>query len=213
MRVVEAPATVRSVSDEVLYILEKDEGIHLPAGAEVRIEERATVISVSGGQAILPFQHVRTGKIACPPPSLNPVLAAFLEERLAVDAQDLGGAGVVRARLTQHFADVARLELLERPLLLGGGFDEEGVARFGLAIQSVPARLAPVALRRVLDHFIQNREAGESFRQYVLRNKVETFRALTAEFAKPAELFPEIYQDWGDDAAFSLQLGRGECAA
>jgi sulfite reductase beta subunit-like hemoprotein len=98
-------------------------------------------------------------------------------------------------------------------MLLGGGFDEEGVARFGLAIQSVPARLAPVALRRVLDHFIANRESGESFRQYVLRNKVETFRALTAEFAKPADLFPEIYQDWGDDAAFSLQLGRGECAA
>lgn len=98
-------------------------------------------------------------------------------------------------------------------MLLGGGFDEEGVARFGLAIQSVPARLAPVALKRVLDHFIQNRADGESFRQYVLRNKVETFRALTAEFAKPAELFPEIYQDWGDDTAFSLQLGRGECAA
>jgi sulfite reductase beta subunit-like hemoprotein len=98
-------------------------------------------------------------------------------------------------------------------MLLGGGFDEEGVARFGLAVQSVPARLAPAALRRVLDHFIQNRQDGESFRQYVLRNKVETFRALTAEFAKPAELFPEIYQDWGDSEAFSLQLGRGECAA
>jgi sulfite reductase beta subunit-like hemoprotein len=98
-------------------------------------------------------------------------------------------------------------------MLLGGGFDEEGVARFGLAIQSVPARLAPIALKRVLDHFIQNRADGESFRQYVLRNKVETFRALTAEFAKPADLFPEIYQDWGDSEAFSLQLGRGECAA
>jgi hypothetical protein len=26
-------------------------------------------------------------------------------------------------------------------------------------------------------------------------------------------LFPEIYQDWGDDVAYSLELGRGECAA
>ncbi len=98
-------------------------------------------------------------------------------------------------------------------MLLGGGFDEQGVARFGLAIQSVPARLAPVALKRVLDHFISDRADGETFRQYVLRNKVETFRALTAELAKPAEMFPEIYQDWGDTDAFSLQLGRGECAA
>jgi len=24
---------------------------------------------------------------------------------------------------------------------------------------------------------------------------------------------PEMYNDWGDDVAFSLKLGRGECAA
>ncbi len=98
-------------------------------------------------------------------------------------------------------------------MLLGGGYDEEGVLRFGLAVQSVPARLAPVAVQRVLDHFLANRVDGETFRQYVLRNRVETFRALTNEFAKPADVFPEIYQDWGDDEAFSLKLGRGECAA
>ena len=98
-------------------------------------------------------------------------------------------------------------------MLLGGGYDEAGVLRFGLAVQAVPARLAPEAVRRVLDHFIENRLEGESFRTYVLRFKVETFRALTADLAKPAELFPEIYQDWGDEADYSLQLGRGECAA
>ena len=78
---------------------------------------------------------------------------------------------------------------------------------------AVPARLAPSAVERVLDHYVTNRAEGETFRQYVLRHKVETFRELTREFAKPAELFPEIYQDWGDDEAFSLKLGRGECAA
>jgi sulfite reductase beta subunit-like hemoprotein len=98
-------------------------------------------------------------------------------------------------------------------MLLGGGYDEQGIMRFGLAVQSIPARLAPQAIQRVLDHFIANRLEGESFREYVLRQKVETFRALTAEFAKPADLFPEIYQDWGDSEAYSLQLGRGECAA
>ena len=98
-------------------------------------------------------------------------------------------------------------------MLLGGGYDEEGIMRFGLAVQSVPARLAPAAVSSVLDHFIANRQPQETFRQYVMRYKVETFRQLTAEFAKPAEMFPEIYQDWGDDQAFSLQLGRGECAA
>jgi sulfite reductase beta subunit-like hemoprotein len=98
-------------------------------------------------------------------------------------------------------------------MLLGGGYDEQGIMRYGLAVQSIPARLAPQAVTRVLDHFMANRQPGESFRQYVMRHKVETFRELTSDLAKPAELFPEIYQDWGDDEAFSLQLGRGECAA
>jgi len=104
-------------------------------------------------------------------------------------------------------------ELPYYQMLLGGGYDEDGIMRFGLAVQSIPARLAPQAVTRVLDHFIANRQEGETFRQYVLRYKVEVFRTMTADLAKPAELFPEIYQDWGDDEAFSLQLGRGECAA
>ena len=98
-------------------------------------------------------------------------------------------------------------------MLLGGGFDEQGIMRFGLAVQSIPARLAPEAVARVLDHYLAHRAPGETFRQYVMRHKVETFRQFTNDLAKPAELYPEIYQDWGDDSAFSLQLGRGECAA
>jgi sulfite reductase (NADPH) hemoprotein beta-component/sulfite reductase (ferredoxin) len=47
-----------------------------------------------------------------------------------------------------------------------------------------------------------------------MRFKVETFRQLTADLVKPAAgAGPEMYQDWGDEVAFSLQLGRGECAA
>jgi sulfite reductase beta subunit-like hemoprotein len=97
-------------------------------------------------------------------------------------------------------------------MLLGGGFDEQGIMRFGLAVQSVPARLAPEAVTRVLEHYLANRAPEETFRQYVMRYKVETFREFTNDLAKPAELFPEMYQDWGDDTAYSLQLGRGECA-
>jgi sulfite reductase beta subunit-like hemoprotein len=98
-------------------------------------------------------------------------------------------------------------------MLLGGGGENGAVLRFGLAVQSIPARLAPVAVERVLAHFKKNRLPGERFRDYVLRHKIETFRQLTADLAKPAELFPEIYQDWGDEVGYSLKLGRGECAA
>ncbi|MBI3681533.1 MAG: nitrite/sulfite reductase [Acidobacteria bacterium] len=98
-------------------------------------------------------------------------------------------------------------------MLLGGGYDAGGIMRFALAVQSIPARLAPEAVQRVIDHYGSNRAAGESFREFVLRHKVEFFRQLTADLAKPIEMFPEIYKDWGDEEAFSLQLGRGECAA
>ena len=98
-------------------------------------------------------------------------------------------------------------------MLLGGGYDDSGMLRFGAAIQSIPARLAPEAVRRVLDHYVANRQKEETFRAYVLRHKVETFRLMTNDLAKPAELFPEMYQDWGDDVTYSLKLGRGECAS
>lgn len=114
------------------------------------------------------------------------------------------------------YGNARKIEGKEVPyyqMLLGGGNDASGVMRFGLAVQSVPARLAPTAVKRVIDHFVENRIEGESFREYVVRHKVETFRTLTADLAKPTEMFTEIYQDWGDDAAFSLQLGRGECAS
>lgn len=98
-------------------------------------------------------------------------------------------------------------------MLLGGGYDETGVMRFGVAVQSIPARLAPEAVRRVLAHYIENRQGTETFRQYVIRNKVETFRGMTNDLVKPPELAPEMYRDWGDEVEYSLQLGRGECAS
>jgi sulfite reductase beta subunit-like hemoprotein len=93
-------------------------------------------------------------------------------------------------------------------MLLGGSQHE-----FGLAVQSLPARLAPVAVERILNHFQANHQDGESFRAYVMRHKVAFFKELTADLVKPSELAPEMYRDWGDEVEFSLKLGRGECAA
>ena len=98
-------------------------------------------------------------------------------------------------------------------MLLGGGSDANDASRFGFAIQSIPARSAPEALTRVLDHYRANRQAGETFREYVQRFQVKMFRELTADLTKPIELDPDMYKDWGDTVDFSLELGRGECAA
>ncbi len=98
-------------------------------------------------------------------------------------------------------------------MLLGGGYDQEGVMRFGLQVQSMPAKLATVAVERVLAHYKENHIDGETFRDYVLRFKIEFFRAYLADLAKPSAADPDVYKDWGDTEDFSLQLGRGECAA
>lgn len=114
------------------------------------------------------------------------------------------------------YGNARKIEGKEVPyyqMLLGGGVDSEGIVRFGLAIQSVPARLIPVVLDRVITHYKANRIDGETFRDYVVRHKVECFRAMVADVAKPADLSPDMFKDWGDEVSFSLQLGRGECAA
>jgi sulfite reductase beta subunit-like hemoprotein len=94
-------------------------------------------------------------------------------------------------------------------LMMLGGTQHE----FGIAIQSLPARLAPVAVERVLEHYKANRQEGEAFRAYVMRHKAGFFKELTADLVKPPVDNPEMYMDWGDQEAFSLKLGRGECAA
>ncbi len=98
-------------------------------------------------------------------------------------------------------------------MLMGGAQGANGIFQFGFAIQSIPARLVPVALDRVLTHYKANRLDQESFRDYVLRFKVDFFRSMVADLAKPSSLDPELFMDWGDETSFSLQLGRGECAS
>ena len=115
------------------------------------------------------------------------------------------------------YGNARKIEGKEVPhyqMLLGGGYDETGVMRFGLQVMSLPARLATVALDRVLQHYKVNHNEGETFRGYVLRHKIEFFKKeLLADLAKPTSLDSDMLKDWGDDENFSLQLGRGECAA
>jgi sulfite reductase beta subunit-like hemoprotein len=110
------------------------------------------------------------------------------------------------------YGNARKIEGREVPyylMLVGGTYEQ-----FGVAIQSLPARNAPEAVSRVLAHYRAHRAEGESFREYVLRHKVQTFRELTADLVKPPANAPEeMFMDWGDEVAYSLQLGKGECAA
>ena len=98
-------------------------------------------------------------------------------------------------------------------MLLGGGYASDGTMKFGLMIQSIPARSTTIAVDRVLNHYMTARVEGETFRDYVVRHKVAFFKEMTADLAKPLEVGDDMCTDWGDDVAYSLQLGRGECAS
>jgi hypothetical protein len=47
----------------------------------------------------------------------------------------------------------------------------------------------------------------------VVRHKVDFFRSMVSDLAKPATNDPDVFKDWGDESSYSLQLGRGECAS
>jgi len=59
MRAFDAPATVRASSDEVLYLLEQDEGVLVPAGSEIRLDGAGTVVGVAGGRSNALARRIR----------------------------------------------------------------------------------------------------------------------------------------------------------
>ncbi len=87
----------------------------------------------------------------------------------------------------------------------------DDVIRLGVVLKDVNPTRNPVGMgpsasapprpdSREFDRFISNWSEGESFRSYVVRRKIETFRAMMADLAKPSAA-PEMYRDWGDEAS------------
>jgi sulfite reductase beta subunit-like hemoprotein len=111
------------------------------------------------------------------------------------------------------YGNARKVEGKEVPyyMMMLGGTEQE----FGMSAGSFPARKIPVAVERVLAHYVENRQSGETFRDYVKRHKMETFKKMLADLAVKltADAPEEVFKDWGDTDNFSLQLGRGECAA
>jgi ferredoxin-nitrite reductase/sulfite reductase (ferredoxin) len=100
-------------------------------------------------------------------------------------------------------------------VLLLGGRTREGEARFGQVVGRVPARRVPEAVERILRRYLEERQNGESFPAYLDRVGVASFKPLLQDLQEvpPYEEAPEFYQDLGAEGeAFSVRLGRGECA-
>ena len=119
---------------------------------------------------------------------------------------DLGFYGISRkkdGRLVPHFQ-----------VVLGGKWSENA-GSFGLATLAIPSKNIPEVVRRVTGRYVQEREEGESFTDFVGRlGKAEVKRFLQDLTAVPAyDEDPSFYSDWGDPREYSMEdYGEGECA-
>ena len=102
-------------------------------------------------------------------------------------------------------------------LFLGGRSTEAGGTKVGDRVKArIPAKLAPQALKTVLDTYISERNEGEEFSAFIERFGISKFEE---EFGKlKADLGPldrdniQTYMDWGKTVVYKLERGEGECA-
>ena len=99
-------------------------------------------------------------------------------------------------------------------LLLGGRVGGNG-AVFGAPVAVIPAGNVPAAVERVLTLYRLGRQPDENFFDWIDRTGVAFFKGAFKDLQiLPApEEAPQMYQDWGQETAFALQVGEGECAA
>ena len=99
-------------------------------------------------------------------------------------------------------------------MLLGGYVGQEQV-HFGDKALRVPAKNAPQAAVRVVGRFAAEREAGETFRQWIDRSGGAT---AIADGLRDLDEFPtfddapDFYTDYGETGPYEAVIGDSECA-
>ena len=99
-------------------------------------------------------------------------------------------------------------------MMMVGGRTGSGTAVFGTPVISIPAKLIPDAVRRVINFYREQRLEGESYFQWIDRVGAASLKDKFADLRDVPEMAvaPEVYKDWGQDMQFKLQVGEGECA-
>ncbi|TFH29738.1 MAG: nitrite/sulfite reductase [Myxococcales bacterium] len=119
---------------------------------------------------------------------------------------DIGFWGVsrkIRGQLVPHFQ-----------LVIGGQWENNG-GSYGLAIGAIPSKNVPLALDRVLETYLVERQGDETFHDYVARVGKSAVRDKVKDLLEVPDFDqdPSYYFDWGDYRRFTVDdLGKGECA-
>ncbi len=98
-------------------------------------------------------------------------------------------------------------------LYVGGGVGADG-AGFGRLAAKIPARRAPAAVRKLIELYDAARSPGEKPDDFFARVALDRVQAVLAEHTRmeAAEARPEDFVDLGEERAFVLATGKGECA-
>jgi sulfite reductase (ferredoxin) len=100
-------------------------------------------------------------------------------------------------------------------LLLGGHVGDSQI-EFGQKALRLPAKACGEAAVRLVSRFAGERDAGETFRQWLVR--AGGARGLAADladldaFPRPED-GPDYYVDFDETGPFNAEVGAGECAA
>ncbi|MFQ5352288.1 MAG: nitrite/sulfite reductase, partial [Candidatus Binatia bacterium] len=159
-------------------------------------------------------------------------LARELSTRLASRSVELDGAieglhvkisGCFNSCGQHHIADLGFYGVSRKvggttvphfQVVLGGQW-EANAGAYGLAMGAVPSRRVPEVVERLTDHYVKQRQDGETFRGFVARIGKKAIRGFLQDLmVVPAyEEDSSFYSDWGDPREFTLSdLGVGECA-
>ncbi len=98
-------------------------------------------------------------------------------------------------------------------IFLGGG-GYVGGDKFGTRVARVPSKRAPLAVKKLIDHYVSNRNEGEEFVAFVDRVGAKNLDTLLDEFKEVGPVHQDIqmYMDWGKEELFEVVRGEGECA-
>lgn len=99
-------------------------------------------------------------------------------------------------------------------LILGGEWDNNA-AQYGQSLGVVPSKCIPDLVDFLLDMYLQERQNGEKFPQFVnrvgkkaIKERIQSFTAVP-KYAEDKS----FYTDWGDAREYSIgDIGVGECA-
>jgi len=105
------------------------------------------------------------------------------------------------------------LEIPCYDIFLGGG-NYIGGGKYGTRVARVPAKKVPQAVRKIIQVYLNNRQDGEPFIDFVERFGPKNFDPLLDEFKEVGPIHEDIdlYMDWGKEELFQIVRGEGECA-